>query len=504
VQSLSGSTIGLIVTAAHPLRLAWHAAYDLLAAHARYEDGLSAFEVIRVLAALDSAHFPAALPGLEPGQGFVFGDMLGFHAVAMVADRDPEPKAAIAQMATCLADGRSEIAPSVGARTADVLAREVRYYLDCHSQSHDGEALGPELLQVHARKAGDAMTVARALGKVLADLSSPDSDDDEPAAGRHLCFALDLFLTPEQTIVAGRFLAEVGRRHRSGAGQVDRQDRWLLETAQRPGGVVMPRLRWARRTDGIEVTPAHVALTFNNFVSELEIATPDALGTEPRPIHAYGLVAPFERRVSFEDEPTWRLFVPAHTEGQKHPAGRAPTDRLGRLHEAVLRAVARHLGGDRGDWPVLATRLSREGRDDIDKLHRTSDWVVSVDRNACVEYFDSPRDMRTVYDAYVIDCVSERDDLGSLQLVTSTTNVEEVRALLDRVLSEMGLSSSERNCRMLLDHLKALSGRLASALPTLLLAPVNWWRWRWSTATAWMPARRARFGHASPRVSWCR
>jgi hypothetical protein len=87
----------------------------------------------------------------------------------------------------------------------------------------------------------------------------------------------------------------------------------------------------------------------------------------------------------------------------------------------VLHAAAQHLGGDRGDWPVLATRLSREGRDDIDKLHRTSDWVVTVDRNACVEYFDSPRDMRTVYDAYVIDCVSERDDLGSLQLVTSTT-----------------------------------------------------------------------------------
>jgi len=464
VQSLSGKTIGLIVTPAHPLRLAWHAAYDLLAAHARYEDDLSATEVNRVLAALDSAHFPAALPGLEPGQGFVFADTLGFHAVAMVADSDPEPKAAIAQMAACLAGGRGEITPTVGERTAEVLAREIRHYLDCHTRPRDGAENGPDLLHLHARKVGDAMTVAHALGKVLANLPDADVDVDEPAAGRDLCFALDLFPTQEQTIVSGRFLAEVGRRHRSGAGQVGRQDRWMLESVQRPGGVVVPRLRWARRTDGAEVVPAHVAFIFNNFVCRLEAVAPADLGVEPRPIHAYGLIAPLERRVSFDDEPTWWLFLPPRTEGEKHPAGRAATDRLVRLNEAVLRAAARHLGGGGEVWPVLTTRLSREGREAIDHLHRTSDWVVTVDRNACIEYFDSPREVRSVYDAYVIDCVPERGDLGSFQLVTSTTNIEEVRTLLDGVLGEMGLSGSERNCRMLLDHLKALSGRLAIRL----------------------------------------
>jgi DNA phosphorothioation-dependent restriction protein DptH len=42
--------------------------------------------VQRTLKALDSAHFPAALPGIQPGAGFVFADMLGFHAVAMTRD----------------------------------------------------------------------------------------------------------------------------------------------------------------------------------------------------------------------------------------------------------------------------------------------------------------------------------------------------------------------------------------------------------------------------------
>ncbi|MBK8270769.1 MAG: hypothetical protein IPK83_21675 [Planctomycetes bacterium] len=81
-----------------------------------------------------------------------------------------------------------------------------------------------------------------------------------------------------------------------------------------------------------------------------------------------------------------------------------------------------------------------------------------------IEFFDSPRTVPAVYDAYVIDCIPERDDLGSLQLITSTSQTSEVRTLLDETLGMMGLSSSLRNCEFLLWHLKALSGRLAIRL----------------------------------------
>ena len=69
-----------------------------------------------------------------------------------------------------------------------------------------------------------------------------------------------------------------------------------------------------------------------------------------------------------------------------------------------------------------------------------------------------------MYDAYVIDCVPEREDLGCLQLITSTSNLEEVRNLLDDALDQMGLSRSRRNAEFLMEHLKALSGRLAIRL----------------------------------------
>ena len=121
--------------------------------------------------------------------------------------------------------------------------------------------------------------------------------------------------------------------------------------------------------------------------------------------------------------------------------------------------------------------------------------MITLDRNAGIEYFDSPRDNKDIYDAYVIDCVPERQDLGCLQLITSTSNLEEVRNLLDGALDQMGLSRSRRNAEFLMEHLKALSGRLAirltgekaptSELIALALCHANCWRDP-SSSDCWM------------------
>jgi hypothetical protein len=114
--------------------------------------------------------------------------------------------------------------------------------------------------------------------------------------------------------------------------------------------------------------------------------------------------------------------------------------------------------------PALCTEISPDKAQSLKDLHRLCDWVITLDRNAGIEYFDSPRDNREIYDAYVVDCVPEREDLGCLQLITSTSNLDEIRNLLDRALDQMGLSRSRRNAEYLREHLKALSGRLAIRL----------------------------------------
>jgi hypothetical protein len=464
IVTTSGHRLGLLLLPAHPIRLAWHIAYDQLASYARYEEGVSATSVVKDLSYLDSAQFPSVLPGIEVGQAFIFGDTLGFHTVAMVSDRDSEPKAAISLMAAALAGGARERGPEIERNNVEILAHELGHYLECHSRSDpDGRQIGPDLLNVHAIKPGDGMTVARALGRVLKLRQPPLVDEDDDEEPSDLCFTLDLFPSKGQEAYAGRFLLDVARRRRAAAGIIGQEDRWMVETVQRPGDIPLPRLRWARRDDPEPCGPAHVTFAFDIFDSNVESLPLNLLPQTPRPLHSYGLVVATERQVSFENCPTWRTFVPRNTDGEKHPVHRKYTDWLVRFHEALLRAAARN-GDGQPCWPVLFTRLSPESEDGIRRLHATSDWVVTADRNACIEYFDSPHEARAIYDAYVIDCVPERTDLGCLQLVTSTCNLDEVRDLFDEMLGEMGLTSSARNCEFLLWHLKGLSGRLAIRL----------------------------------------
>ena len=466
VQSLSGRTIGLIVLPAHPLRVAWHAAYDNLVFHTAFDQGQTPEKIREEFRGLDGAMFPAFLPDPGTGGAFVFADTLGFHAVGMVPDRDKEPKAAVAILARALGESESaDSAPTVGDQSAAVLGEEILKYLDCHNASR--------LLQIHALRAGDGLTVARSMGLVHhrhyedEDLAAEaeDSQDQEEGDGeprRAPAFSLELYPSSEQRGIAGQFIAQAREKRRSGAGVLAPEDRWMLESLSLPGGINMPRLRWARKSGLAPKTAAHLAVAFDTFESQVETEankTPDF----SRPFHVFGLLSFYDRDYKSVPSPLWRSSIVPVREGEKHPSERGHTERLARLQRAIQDTVARHLGsGNR--LPVLKTQVSPEKADSLKELHRLCDWVITLDRNAGIEYFDSPLDSPEIYDAYVIDCVPEREDLGCLQLITSTSNLDEVRNLLDRALDQMDLSRSRRNAEFLLKSLKSLSGRLAIRL----------------------------------------
>ncbi len=483
VQSLSGRTIGLIVLPAHPLRVAWLAAYDNLLFHAIFDEGQAPRQVRDELRGLDGSMFPAFLPN-PAGGAFVFADTLGFHAVGMVPDDDREPKAAVAVLARTLGESESaETAPTVGEQSAAVLGNEIVKYIECHESSR--------LLRMHALRAGDGLTVARALGHVHKHYGGADDETDDEAAdlanavtATAPAFTLDLYPSQEQRPIAGRFIAEAREKRRSGAGVLAVDDQWMLESISLPGGVALPRLRWARKQGGDPKTAAHLAVAFDTFESRVEI---DAGAAPTAPFRAFGLLSFFERDFTAAPTPSWRSVVPRSGGGEKHPSERGHTQRLDRLSQKINDVVARHVGAGGGEptqpsgwrwlWdasktsgdarrgaPVLRTTIPPEKADSIRELHRLCDWVVTLDRNAGIEYFDSPRDNRDIYDAYVIDCVPEREDLGCLQLITSTSNVEEVHDLLDDALVRMGLSRTRRNAEFILEQLKSLSGRLAIRL----------------------------------------
>lgn len=460
VQSLSGRAIGLIVLPAHPLRVAWHAAYDNLVLHTAFEQEQKARAIREELAALDGAMFPAFLPNPRGG-AFVFADALGFHAVGMVPDADKEPKAAVAILARALGE-EADAAPTVGNRSAVALTGEIVEYLDCHDPHRT-----TRLLHIHALRAGDGLTVARALGGVhehyRQDGENPGDDGDGERDVSAPVFSLDLYPSVEQPGITGRFIAEALEKRRRGAGVLAARDRWMPESVPLPGGIVMPRLRWARKKRRRPETAAHLAVAFDTFESRSVVDNHGETPNAASPHHAFGLLSFYERRYASRPSPVWVSAVPPATAGEKHPSRRVHTETLARLREAIQGAVSRHLGAETGR-PALKTEISPEKADSLAELHRLCDWVVTLDRNACVEYFDSPQDNRDIYDAYAIDCAPEREDLGCLQLITSSANRDEIRDLLDGALDRMGLSRSRRNAEFLFENLKALSGRLAIRL----------------------------------------
>jgi DNA phosphorothioation-dependent restriction protein DptH len=456
IQSINNQTLGLIVLPIHPVRMAWHMGYDMLLRYARYDLRMSASEIREVIKMVDGTHFPAFLPGTEPGKSFIFGDVLNFYFVAMVSGDDREPKASVAIMARALADGKQYVGQSVAKATAASLSGEVIRYAHLHPKY--------DTLHIHAFHPGDSMILGRALGKALETFENDPDDDDELERPRDIGFVLKLFPFNDNNSIVGKFFSSVVESSRTGVAAGAREDRWITENRHSIAGTRRPKLVWAKRNGSVPCSTAHLAIAFDTFDSSVKTVSESELELQDDPLEVYGLVLNRKRLFQSRPEPNWRTLVGLDVDGEKHPVTRTLTDRLLKVHRYILRLTAANLSDDFESWPFLSAAVTPDKEESVARLHSLCDWVVTIDRNAGIEYFDSPKEKSNVYDAYIIECVPERDDMGFLQLVTSTSNFEEISVLLDEALATMGVSSSPRNCVFLMNQLKSLSGRFAMRL----------------------------------------
>jgi len=452
VQSISGRTIGLIVLPWHPVRVAWHYAYDALVQHLAYEEQFSPKRLEKLVSTLNGANYPLVLPGFKPEQNFVFGDMLGFHCVGMVLETETEPRASIALLSKAMSDDTNKVSASISTSISHFLGKEVSRYANLHRNYHN--------VHVNAFKAGDGCTIARSLGESLSSESSEEVET--PVLDREIGFTLRLIGSNREHGTAGSFLTESTEKRRAGIGQISRMDRWMLESYQFEGQQ-LPRLHWAKQFENEDTMPSHLSVSFDTF--DTSVASDNSTGAAIRPLEVYGLVAPVHRTFQMAPKPVWTTFNSTNLDGEKHPAGKVLTDRLLRAQNALLQTTGQAISPKLPEQTaILRTTLNQNEEQTLSKIHELSDWVVTIDRHGGLEYFDSPREATNTYESFVIDCVPERPSLGTMQLVTSTSHLSEVTALLSRPLIEMQLSCSARNCEFLLMQLKGLSGRLAMRL----------------------------------------
>lgn len=430
----------------HPLRANWHVTWSHLG-QAWMEQSRSSNKefVVPTRDAVIKQLAPAAFPPVVP-----FGEELGRTALAVdninpfwslyAATDEKDPRGLIGEV--CAALGLPE--PAIGGSSIDsaYLAARVQRYLVQHPYV--------ETLTINAFNAGRAGALAEVL---LALQRHPEFAD--------LRYDIRLFVLDPGAPSTGEALLELLSPD-SGTSAKE-ADAFSTPTNSH----LHPKLRLAIRAikefrEDPDLHAAHLSFLFDLFPAE-EIRAVDVQGSDDSSF-VHGLVQPFE--VDYlEDEQsiTW-LRRPLHGVAQPLEGAEALSDLMGGVSRAVSVAVAtlarsQYLPHAR---PVVALSLSADERAMLHQVHEVSDWVLTIDRNLGIEFFDHRR--HATRPDYLIDHSPDMANAMSHRLAITSRSVAELESLLIPILSEYGLPNTGRHALVMLDQLRSLSGRLALKL----------------------------------------
>src|SRR5690606_16977237 len=96
------------------------------------------------------------------------------------------------------------------------------------------------------------------------------------------------------------------------------------------------------------------------------------------------------------------------------------------------------------------------------QVHEVSDWVLTLDRNMGIEFFDHGGSVDRP--DYLIDYTPEAGGALGHRLTITSRSVAELETMLVPVLQQYRLRAEGRHAVALLDQLRSLSGRLALKL----------------------------------------
>lgn len=430
----------------HPLRANWHVAWSHLGQIWMEQSRSSRREfVVPTRDAVIKQLAPAAFPPVVP-----FGEELGRTALAVdninpfwslyAATDEKDPRGLIGEV--CAALGLPE--PAIGGATIDsaYLAARVQRYLVQHPYV--------ETLTINAFNAGRAGALAEVL---LALQRYPEFAD--------LRYDIRLFVLDPAAPSTGEALLELLSPD-SGTSAKE-ADAFSTPTDSH----LHPKLRLAIRAikefrDEPDLHAAHLSFLFDLFPAE-EIRAVDVHDSDDSSF-VHGLIQPFE--VDYlEDEQsiTW-LRRPLHGAAQPLEGAEALSDLIGSISRAVSVAVAtvarsQYLPHAR---PVVALSLSADERAMLHQVHEVSDWVLTIDRNLGIEFFDHRR--HSTRPDYLIDHSPDMANAMSHRLAITSRSVAELESLLVPILGEYGLPNTGRHALVMLDQLRSLSGRLALKL----------------------------------------
>lgn len=433
----------------HPLRALWFTAWAEMGARWLEEvrKGPTEFVVATrdaLLRQLAPVGYPPVL--VTPGGPSVSGrlmtpvDNLAPHWTLYAPAHEPDPRGLLGEV--CAAFGLPE--PGIGGAVIDgeALAARVQRYLVQHPYI--------STLAINAFNPGRAGVLAEML---LALQSQPVFED--------IRYDVRLFVPDVDAPVVGEGLAEL----LSPSGSLSGREADAFATPS--GDHLRPKLALAvRSTADFRAEPerfsAHLSFLFDLFPAEEVGAAPASIRESAAPVH--GLLQDY--RVEYqEDEATiaWRR-TPRHGKALPLRGCEELTDLLSTLPAVLSSATSAVATGQAGLGmrPVLGLSLNAAERALLHQVHEVSDWVLTLDRNMGIEFFDHGG--RRDRPDYLID---HSPDVGTAlghRLTITSRSVAELEAMLVPVLEGYGLAAEGRHAVAVLDQLRSLSGRLAMKL----------------------------------------
>ncbi|GAJ09346.1 unnamed protein product, partial [marine sediment metagenome] len=125
------------------------------------------------------------------------------------------------------------------------------------------------------------------------------------------------------------------------------------------------------------------------------------------------------------------------------------TRRLLEGHGLHLQAMAKMIdpAAGKGTVPAVTLCLGPGEKQLLDYLHDQSEWVLTVDRNVGVEFYDYPREpeLSRESEKYIIDHVPEFTDGLGHRLIVTTSWHGEVADVLRKALDELELASDDES-----------------------------------------------------------
>ncbi|MBP8951104.1 MAG: DUF87 domain-containing protein [Armatimonadetes bacterium] len=443
IRSSDSTVPTLLVLPTHPLKLAWYLGHwdfmlpairEVLAMGPR-ERRARVDEVL--FRGLQSYNLPAFASDVR-GRPYVNAGTLGLLWSVMVPPTTPDPEGVLEEVAHLVGyDGLGDGSAMLSAAT---VAERLRAFTGLHPYLPS--------LRIQAINPGRGSFLGEVFRQYTKQPKATENDDGD-TNGLPIDIIIHGHVSP-QTPAPG--LTELVR---------DLQ----RDNVSSGSSHLHPTLQLARRTLGLsqvrELPGRDVNLTIATDVfspNEGTVVPEDKHGVS---VSALGLLTRWITAFQLDESGCrWTRYVNPGTESTQ-----PPTRRLLEGHRMHLRLVASLVdpAADPNAVPAAVLSLGPDEKRLLDYVHDQSEWVLTLDRNIGVEFYDYPREpeLSRESEKYILDHVPDYADGLGHRLIVTTAWHSEAGDVLRRALEELELASDDGSVSAVLGLIKGVSGRLA-------------------------------------------